>query len=99
MEQTFTVEQITPDFAIDVLSTKNKNNRGIKPASLKRLITAIDNDEWVVTNQGIVFDAILKFLREQKIDVFDLYLLHLLQCNQCLLFSMLLPLFILLLMF
>ena len=26
-----------------------------------------------VTNQGIVFDAILKFLREQKIDVFDLY--------------------------
>ena len=26
-----------------------------------------------VTNQGIVFDAILKFLREQKIDVFELY--------------------------
>jgi len=57
MEQTFTVEQITPDFAIDVLSTKNKNNRGIKPASLKRLITAIDNDEWIVTNQGIAFDT------------------------------------------
>ena len=26
-----------------------------------------------VTNQGIVFDAILKFLREQNIDVFELY--------------------------
>ena len=26
-----------------------------------------------VTNQGIVFDAILKFLREQNLDVFDLY--------------------------
>lgn len=26
-----------------------------------------------VTNQGIVFDAILKFLREQNIDIFELY--------------------------
>jgi len=53
---TFQVEHITPDFAESVLETKNSNNRGLKPANLKRLITAIDNDEWILTNQGIAFD-------------------------------------------
>tara|TARA_R100000734_G_scaffold18786_2_gene16544 strand:- start:26 stop:859 length:834 start_codon:yes stop_codon:yes gene_type:complete len=50
------IENITPDFAIDVLTTKNINNRSIKPANLNRLITAIDNGQWVVTHQGIAFD-------------------------------------------
>ena len=56
MKPTFEIEQITPDFALDVLTSKNKKNRLLKPANLKRLITAIENDEWIVTNQGIAFD-------------------------------------------
>ena len=53
---TFQVEEITPDFAEQVLENKNKKNRAIKPANLKRLITAIDNGEWIITNQGLAFD-------------------------------------------
>ena len=54
---TFQVEEITPDFAEEVLENKNRKNRGIKPANLKRLITAIDNGEWTITNQGLAFDS------------------------------------------
>ena len=53
---TFCVEQITPDFAERVLETKNRKNRTVKPANLKRLISSIDNGEWTLTNQGIAFD-------------------------------------------
>ncbi len=56
LNPTFQVEQITPDFAERILETKNTNNRGMKPANLKRLITAIDNGEWTITNQGLAFD-------------------------------------------
>jgi len=56
MKETFQVEQISPNFAIDVLLKKNKNNRGIKTANLNKLIKAINNDEWTITNQGIAFD-------------------------------------------
>tara|TARA_R100000697_G_scaffold80046_1_gene92169 strand:+ start:168 stop:1031 length:864 start_codon:yes stop_codon:yes gene_type:complete len=54
---TFQVEEITPDFAEKILENKNRKNRGIKPANLKRLITAIDNGEWTITNQGLAFDS------------------------------------------
>jgi hypothetical protein len=53
---TFGIEQITPDFAEYVLETKNSKNRSMKPANLRRLVTAIDNGEWIITNQGIAFD-------------------------------------------
>tara|TARA_R100001015_G_C4620568_1_gene177543 strand:+ start:557 stop:1420 length:864 start_codon:yes stop_codon:yes gene_type:complete len=53
---TFGIEQITPDFAEYVLETKNTKNRSMKPANLKRLVTAIDNGEWIITNQGLAFD-------------------------------------------
>jgi hypothetical protein len=53
---TFGVEHITPAFAERVLETKNAKNRKVKPANLKRLITSIDNGEWILTNQGIAFD-------------------------------------------
>ena len=53
---TFGIEQITPDFAERVLEEKNTKNRKVKPANLKRLITSIDNGEWILTNQGIAFD-------------------------------------------
>lgn len=56
MQPTTQIEQITPDFANYVLTTKNKNNRSFKAANLKRLITTIENDEWMVTHQGIAFD-------------------------------------------
>ena len=42
---TFGIEQITPDFAEYVLETKNSKNRSMKPANLRRLVTAIDNGE------------------------------------------------------
>ena len=54
---TFGVEHITPAFAERVLETKNAKNRKVKPANLKRLISSIDNGEWILTNQGIAFDA------------------------------------------
>ena len=53
---TFGIEQITPDFAERVLETKNSKNRSMRPANLKRLVNAIDNGEWILTNQGIAFD-------------------------------------------
>ena len=53
---TFNIEQITPDFAEYVLETKNSKNRSMRPANLRRLVTAIDNGEWIITNQGLAFD-------------------------------------------
>ena len=56
MNETFQIEQISPDFANEVLQTKNKNNRGLKKGNLDKLVKAINNNEWTITNQGIAFD-------------------------------------------
>ena len=53
MNEIFQIEQISPDFANNILQTKNKNNRGLKPANLDKLIKAINNNEWTITNQDI----------------------------------------------
>ena len=52
----FEVMDITPDMAKKILTFRNRNNRGIKYTNLARLVQAIENGEWKVTNQGIAFD-------------------------------------------
>ena len=56
-QPSFNVEEITPEYAQEILDQKNNNNRTIKQTNLNRLVKAIDNDEWQVTNQGIAFDS------------------------------------------
>ena len=56
-QPSFNVEDITPEYAEEILKEKNNANRSIKQASLHRLVKAIDNDEWQITNQGIAFDS------------------------------------------
>lgn len=55
-QPSFNVEAISPEYAQQILNSKNNNNRPIKRTNLNRLVKAIDNDEWQVTNQGIAFD-------------------------------------------
>ena len=46
----FKVMQMTPEKAKNILISKNRNNRNLKANNLKRLVTAIENGEWKVTN-------------------------------------------------
>ena len=52
----FKVMQMTPEKAKNILISKNRNNRNLKANNLKRLVTAIENGEWKVTNNGLAFD-------------------------------------------
>ena len=45
--------QMTPEKAKNILISKNRNNRNLKANNLKRLVRAIENGEWKVTNNGL----------------------------------------------
>lgn len=48
--------QISPEYAKEVLLTRNKGNRPVKNAAVAKLLQAIQNGEWRLTHQGIAFD-------------------------------------------
>ena len=52
----FKVMQMTPEKAKNILISKNRNNRNLKANNLKKLVTAIENGEWKITNNGLAFD-------------------------------------------
>ena len=52
----FKVMQMTPEKAKNILISKYRNNRNLKANNLKKLVTAIENGEWKITNNGLAFD-------------------------------------------
>tara|TARA_R100000700_G_scaffold24437_1_gene31353 strand:+ start:373 stop:1230 length:858 start_codon:yes stop_codon:yes gene_type:complete len=56
-QPSFSIEEISPDYARQILNNKNNSNRTIRKPNVARLVTAIENGEWQITNQGIAFDS------------------------------------------
>jgi hypothetical protein len=50
------IETITPEYAIEVLETKNPRNRTVSEGIVQAYATDIKNKKWLTTHQGIAFD-------------------------------------------
>lgn len=51
-----TLQMITPEFALEVLTKNNQSNRRLKQSWVDRLARDMSNNAWVLTHQGIAFD-------------------------------------------
>ena len=47
---------ITPDYAKEILATRNSVNRRLNPMRVDTLVQIILSDQWQITHQGVAFD-------------------------------------------
>jgi len=47
---------VTPDYAKEILATKNSINRRLNPMRVDTLVQIILNNQWQITHQGVAFD-------------------------------------------
>lgn len=52
-----TIETITPQFAADVLESKNPHNRTVSEGTVQSYAQDMRNKRWTLTHQGIAFDV------------------------------------------
>jgi hypothetical protein len=50
------IVSMTPEWAQEILKTKNPSNRPVKNTAVAKLVKAIQKGEWLLTHQGIAFD-------------------------------------------
>lgn len=51
------IKEVTPQWALNILNTRNPRNRPMSAPFVERLALDIKNNAWALTHQGIAFDA------------------------------------------
>ena len=59
---------MTPEWATEILSRQNTNNRTMRGAIVRKYAEAIRNNEWRLTQQGIAIDKNGTLLDGQQVE-------------------------------